>query len=193
MKKVLIITVILVIFGAGLLIFLNLSKTPNEESTEKSVTSSTQEKESGMKIESSSFSQNSLIPAKYTCDGENINPPLRVTGVPEGTTSLALIVDDPDAVNGTWTHWTVWNISPDTTEIEEGTIPLDGIEGDTSFGEPGYGGPCPPSGEHRYFFKLYALNTMLDLESGASRAELEKAMEGHVDDTAQLVGLYSRE
>lgn len=144
-----------------------------------------------MLIISSAFKNNDFIPAKYTCDGDNINPPLDIDGVPEGAQSLALIVGDPDAPRGTWTHWLVWNIDPKTMEISEKSLPQWVIEGKTSFGKPGYGGPCPPSGTHRYLFKLYALDTALDLTPQADKSELEKAMAGHVLEEAELIGLYS--
>lgn len=101
-------------------------------------------------------------------------------------------MDDPDAPRGTWVHWTVWNISPDTKEIPKNSVPAGAVEGATSFDKPGYGGPCPPSGAHRYFFKLYALDTELSLSSSTDKAGLEKTMEGHILDQAELVGLYSR-
>lgn len=146
-----------------------------------------------MIITSPSFQDNGSIPSKYTCDGENVNPPLVIKDVPSGTKSLTLIVDDPDAPRGTWVHWIVWNIDPQTTQISERSVPAQASEGQTDFGKPGYGGPCPPSGTHRYFFKVYALDTTLDLSLQADKAELEKAMEGHVLDKAELIGLYSRE
>jgi len=145
-----------------------------------------------MKIESSAFSNNQFIPAKYTCDGEDINPPLKISEVPKGAKSLVLIVDDPDAPMGTWLHWTVWNISPEIEEIPENNVPEGAVEGITDFGKLGYGGPCPPSGIHRYFFKLYALDKSLELESSAKSKDIEKAMEGYILDQAQLIGMYSR-
>lgn len=145
-----------------------------------------------MKIASSAFQNNQLMPAKYTCDGDNINPPLTFSDVPQGTKSLVLIVDDPDAPMGTWVHWTVWNIDPTTNEIKENSIPTGTVEGMTSFGKPGYGGPCPPAGTHHYFFKLYALNTTFSLESSSDKSQLEKAMSSHILASAELVGLYSR-
>jgi len=147
-----------------------------------------------MKITSPVFKNNAQIPSKYTCDGENINPPLEISEVPEGAKSLVLIVDDPDATRGfTWLHWTLWNIKPDTKEISENSIPQGAIEGKTDFGKSGWGGPCPPSGSHRYFFKLFALNAVLDLSDSASLDEIQKAMEGHILEKAELIGLYSRE
>lgn len=151
------------------------------------------QKSSGnMTIESSAFRNNELIPSKYTCDGDNINPPLDIKGAPKGTKSLVFIVDDPDAPGGTWVHWTVWNISPDTAEIAEGSSPVEGVEGETDFGRPGYGGPCPPSGAHRYFFKVYALDGSLNLSPQARKPALERAMAGHILDKAELIGLYRR-
>ena len=145
-----------------------------------------------MQLKSPAFSQNGVVPAKYTCDGQNISPPLQIAETPENAKSLVLICDDPDAPGKTWTHWTVWNIDPTTTEIIEGKTPAGSIQGVTDFGEVGYGGPCPPSGEHRYFFKLYALDTDLALSYQAKKEDIEKAMEGHVIDQAQLTGVYSR-
>jgi len=146
-----------------------------------------------MNLESPTFSNHQNIPSKYTCDGENVNPPLKISEVPEKSKSLVLIVDDPDAPMGTWVHWTIWNISPKTTEIPENSVPEGAIEGMTDFGKPGYGGPCPPSGTHRYFFKLYALDITLDLDTSAKKEDIEKAMEGHILDKAELIGLYSRQ
>jgi len=146
-----------------------------------------------MFISSPAFKHNGLIPKKYTCDGGDINPPLYISGVPASATkSLALIVDDPDAPVGTWVHWTLWNITPQTAEIPENSAPLGAFEGTTDFGRPGYGGPCPPSGTHRYFFKLYALDILLTLPSTARKADVEKAMQGHIMDKAELIGLYKR-
>jgi hypothetical protein len=145
-----------------------------------------------LKIESLAFNNGGMIPLKYTCDGENINPPLVITGIPENTKSLVLIVEDPDAPVGTWIHWTVWNISPATNEIPENSVPQGAVEGITDFGAPGYGGPCPPSGKHRYFFKLYSLDITLDLATSASVEDIEEAMQGHIIESAEMVGLYER-
>ncbi len=145
-----------------------------------------------MKIESSAFQHNQFIPSQYTCQGQNINPQLTFSDVPQNTKSLVLIMDDPDATVGTWVHWTVWNINPQTKEITENNNFPGAIEGITNFGKPGYGGPCPPSGTHRYFFKLYALDTTLSIESKNSKEDLEEAMEGHILEKAELVGKYSR-
>jgi Raf kinase inhibitor-like YbhB/YbcL family protein len=136
----------------------------------------------------SEFQDGGIIPSRHTCDGENINPRIEIVGAPPETKSFAIIMDDPDAPNGTFTHWTVWN-------IELGLIPEDsvpGVQGMNDFGRIGYGGPCPPSGTHRYFFKAFALDTMLDLNEGASRALIEKAMEGHIIARSELLGRYGR-
>lgn len=145
-----------------------------------------------MKLLSSVFDHQEKIPSHYTCDDEDVNPPLQIEGIPEKTASLVLIVDDPDAPAGDWVHWLVWNIAPDTKEIKENTVPTGAIEGTTDFKRTGWGGPCPPSGTHRYFFKLYALDVVLDLPVTAKKVDLEKAMEGHILEKAELIGLYQR-
>ena len=142
-----------------------------------------------LRVTSPAFHPNEHIPPKYTADGENINPALIIQGIPRETQSLVLIVDDPDAPAGTWIHWVIWNIPP-TGKIEENSIP--GTEGMNDFGRNSYGGPAPPSGTHRYFFKVYALDTTLDLGSDAKKGDVEKAMEGHILDKGELIGLYSR-
>ncbi len=152
-----------------------------------------------LKLSTSIFESKGLIPSRYTCDGENMNPPLSISGVPADTQSLVLIMDDPDIPEfakqkfgiEVFDHWVVFNIPPDTKEIFENTLPP-GIEGAHSGGALGYAGPCPPDREHRYFFKLYALNTMLSLESGTSREEVERAMEGHVLESTELMARYER-
>ncbi len=143
-------------------------------------------------ISSPAFKHNEHIPAKHTCDGSDVNPHLMIGNVPSGTKSLALIVDDPDAPRGTWVHWVVWNISPDTKEIKEHSIPPGAAQGMNDFRKLDYGGPCPPSGTHRYFFKLYALDTMLNLDKKATKATLERAMQGHILAQGELIGLYMR-
>jgi hypothetical protein len=122
----------------------------------------------------------------------DVNPPLMVENIPPKAKSLALIVDDPDAPRGTWVHWVVWNADPGTREIKEQSIPTGAIQGMNDFGNRGYGGPCPPSGTHRYFFKLYALDTALTLGPNATKAALEAAMKGHILAEAELIGLYER-
>jgi hypothetical protein len=143
-----------------------------------------------MKFYSSEFDNDEMIPSRFTCDGEDINPPLSISEIPENAKSLALIIKDPDAPGKTWIHWVVYNI-PVTNEIKQNSIP--GKQGENDFGKKEYGGPCPPSGTHRYIFELYALDTNLSLEEGKSCDEVEKALEGHVLDKAQFVGLYKRQ
>lgn len=145
-----------------------------------------------MKLTSPAFEHNTLLPARFTCDGDNHNPPLHIEHVPEETKSLALIVEDPDAPVGLFVHWTIWNIDPTQTDIVENSGPIGATEGVTGFGTHGYGGPCPPSGTHRYFFKLFALDTTLDLPETATRRELERSMAPHIIETAELMGLYER-
>jgi Raf kinase inhibitor-like YbhB/YbcL family protein len=147
---------------------------------------------SELSITSPAFPHNGMIPIKYTCDGADVSPPLSIGNVPEKTGSLALIVDDPDAPMGTWVHWVVWNIAADTREIPENTVPPGALQGTNDFGKQKYGGPCPPSGTHRYFFKLYALNAPLALKAGATKAQVEEAMSGHLLGKTELVGLYRR-
>ena len=138
-----------------------------------------------------------MIPAKYTCDGDDMSPPLKWVGAPEGTKSIALISDDPDAPVGTWVHWVLWNLPPTARELAEGVpakpqLPDGTRQGVSDFGRPGYGGPSPPSGTHRYYFKVYALDAMLDLPNSTRKADLLKAMKGHVLAEGQLMGKYSR-
>lgn len=146
-------------------------------------------------LKSSSFKNRELIPVKHTCDGEDVNPLLEIRNIPAGTKSLALIMDDPDATNGTtWDHWILWNISPKTQYIDEDTIPQGAQLGTTSFGHMKYGGPCPPPGAnpHRYMFKLYALDIVLSIPEGVIKSDLEKAMQGHILQQTVLTGLYKR-
>lgn len=150
-----------------------------------------------MKIESSAFEHNQSIPSKYTCDGENINPPLSFSDVPANTKSLALIMDDPDVPrtirpDGMWDHWLIWNMPPETTVINENST-LPGVVGKNTGGQFGYQGPCPPDREHRYFFKLYALDAMLNLNPQSTKQDLERAMEGHILEKVELIGLYNRQ
>ena len=147
---------------------------------------------SEFKLSSTAFQNNGYIPSQYTCDGRDVNPPLVIENVPPGTKSLALIVDDPDAPMGTWVHWVVWNISPVIKDIKENDTPRGAAAGRNDFNRQSYGGPCPPSGTHRYFFKLYALDTALGLPSGAKKADVEKAMKGHVISQTEIIGLYKR-
>lgn len=145
-----------------------------------------------MKIKSSDFQNNELMPQKFTCDGLDINPKLEISDIPENAQSLVLIVDDPDASIGTWTHWTLFNIDPKTTEISENSVPRDSIQGLTSANNTGYHGPCPHQGKHRYFFKIYALDIKLNLENNSTKAQIEEAIQNHILDKAELIGLYER-
>jgi Raf kinase inhibitor-like YbhB/YbcL family protein len=144
-----------------------------------------------MKITSSAFQQGANIPSKFSCDGPNTSPPLQISDVPSEAKSLVLIVDDPDAPGGLFTHWAVWNISPQTSTIAEGSTPK-GVQGTNDFGKSGYGGPCPPSGTHRYYFKIFALDRELDLPVGAKRSQLDAAIKGHVIAQGELMGRYAR-
>lgn len=148
-------------------------------------------------LESPAYSENELIPSKYTCDGENISPPLRWSNVPQGTETFALIFDDPDAPSKTWVHWVLYNIPGDLRKLDEHVpateILANGAEhGTNDFKKRAYGGPCPPGGTHRYFMKLYALDSELDLNPGASKIELLDAMDGHIIGQAELVAEYQR-
>lgn len=145
-----------------------------------------------MRIISPAFLEGQNIPTKYTCNGDGVNPPLIIAGVPEGAKSLVLIVDDPDAPNGTWTHWTLWNISASTTSIAENSAPEGATQGQTSFGQNVYGGPCPPSGLHHYHFKLYALDSKITLPSYSQVEDLNKAISGRIINQAELVGVYAK-
>jgi len=150
-----------------------------------------------MKIKSLAFQEGGKIPRKYTCDDKDVSPPLFWEDIPEDTKSLALICDDPDAPMGTWVHWVIYDLDPAINELPE-NIPMTEIldngciQGRNDFRRIGYGGPCPPGGIHRYYFKLYALSIKLDLGPGLTKSELLKAMEGHILDECQLMGKYSR-
>lgn len=148
-------------------------------------------KRMAINITSSVFQNGVNIPQKYGCRGENINPPLSINHVPAEAKSLVLIVDDPDAPGGTWNHWLVWNINPRQEKIEENSSPRGAVTGINDFGKANYGGPCPPSGVHRYFFRLYALNSLLNLSPTARRGDLNQAMEGKIIGQGQLMGRYA--
>jgi len=144
-----------------------------------------------VELKSSAFTHKGKIPSKYTYDGKDVSPPLSIGGIPKKAKSIAVVVDDPDAPMGIFDHWIAWNLSPQQSEIGEGLKAPQ--QGKNDFGELGYRGPCPPPGSpHRYFFKVYALDSVLELPSGARKQELEKAMEGHILDQAELIGLYQR-
>jgi Raf kinase inhibitor-like YbhB/YbcL family protein len=151
-----------------------------------------------IQVTSTAFGYGGNIPKKYTCDGEDVSPSLSWSGIPEGTKSIALICDDPDAPVGTWVHWVLYGLSADTTSLPEG-VPTQGVldngpkQGKNDFRKIGYGGPCPPRGPaHRYFFKVYALNCEIKLDAGATKKELVKAMEGHILAEGELMGKYQR-
>ena len=149
---------------------------------------------SSLSLESKSFENGGIIPRKYGYKNGNINPHLRISGVPQGTKSLILIMDDPDAmgaVGKVWVHWVLWNIPPSTEEIPENSIPTDSIEGKNDFGEIGYGGPAPPDKEHTYIFNLYALDHEISLQKGSTKSDVEKSMNDHVISKTKLEGRYS--
>jgi Raf kinase inhibitor-like YbhB/YbcL family protein len=151
-----------------------------------------------MQLTSTAISERAAIPRQYTGDGQDVSPPLRWSGAPAAVKSYALICDDPDAPRGTWVHWVLWNLPPDQHELAEGvaamaSLPNGARQGKNDFGKVGYGGPAPPAGKpHRYFFKLYGLDKMLDLPEGATKAQLEQAMKGHIVASGQLMGTYAR-
>ncbi len=150
-----------------------------------------------IKLTSSAFEDGGMIPSKYTCDGDDVSPPLKWDNVPEEVRSIALICDDPDAPMGTWVHWVLFNLPAGARELSE-NVPADNTladgarQGLTDFGRVGYGGPCPPGGTHRYFFKIYALDVQVELASTARKQDLLGAMEGHILAQGQLVGKYKR-
>jgi hypothetical protein len=147
-----------------------------------------------MQLSSPAFDDGDPIPRQYGYEEDNVNPPLTVSGVPDDAVTVALVMDDPDAVEPAgkvWDHWVVWNLDPTVSEIPEDWSAASGVEGRTDYGESDYGGPNPPDGRHTYRFRLYALDTGLDLDAGATKDDLEAAMEGHVLATAQLEGTYA--
>lgn len=151
-----------------------------------------------IEIKSPAFEEGGMIPQKHTCDGEDISPPLSWNSVPNGTKSLALICDDPDAPMGTWVHWVLFNLPANVQTLPENmpyqkTLKNGAKQGTTDFKKIGYGGPCPPSGTHRYYFKLYALDTEINLDAGTTKQQLLKAMEGHIIAEGQLMGKYKRQ
>jgi Raf kinase inhibitor-like YbhB/YbcL family protein len=151
-----------------------------------------------IKVTSASFTEEGMIPRQYTCDGNDVSPPLSWSGVPDEAKSIALICDDPDAPVGTWVHWVLFNLPPRTDGLDEGvpsskTLKNGAKHGTNDFRKFGYGGPCPPGGTHRYYFKVYALDTLLDLDPGITKADLLKAMKGHILAEGQLMGRYKRQ
>jgi Raf kinase inhibitor-like YbhB/YbcL family protein len=142
-----------------------------------------------LQVNSFSFSHKGNIPEKYTCEGDDINPSLEISDIPPGTQTLAIIMEDPDVPKGTFDHWLVWNIEPHE-DITENSSP--GISGINSFGKTGYGGPCPPSGTHRYYFKVFALDKTLDLQAGSDKKALLEAMDGHILAQGEIMGHYKK-
>lgn len=167
------------------------------QATEKQYPPTKGAKKMPLTITSTAFTEGGMIPSKYTCDGPDISPPLAWSGVPKEAKSLALICDDPDAPVGTWVHWVIYNLPPDTSGLPEkvppdSALPSGARQGVNDFRKVGYGGPCPPGGTHRYFFKLYVLDTALNLPGRVTKADLLKAMEKHILAEAQLMGKYRR-
>lgn len=182
MIKKIIIAVIIILFTTSLsVIFLFIKLNKNN-----------MEQKSLLNLSSLAFENNQIIPEKYSCNGENINPALSIENTPAGTKSLVLVVDDPDAISGDFVHWILWNISPDTTDIEEDSIPDGSVLGLNSYKNNKYDGPCPPVGTHRYLFKLYALDTVLNLDKNSGKVDLENAMKNHIIGQTSLTGLYSK-
>jgi Raf kinase inhibitor-like YbhB/YbcL family protein len=176
----------------GALLFLGIWGSPGPVCSETGGRQATK-----MEVKSTAFQDGGMIPKQYTCDGQNISPPLSWTGVPAGTKSLVLIMDDPDAPRGTWVHWVLFNIPPDTRSLAENvprtsSLPNGAKHGNNSWPKLGYGGPCPPGGTHRYYFKVYALDTVLNLKTGAKKAQLLKAIDGHILAEGQIMGRYAR-
>ena len=147
---------------------------------------------SEISLSSRAFRAGEKIPEKFTCKGANVNPALQFPGVPGNARSLLLVLEDPDAPTGLFTHWVIWNIDPTTRQIAEASSPAGAVRGTNDFGKTGYGGPCPPSGTHRYFFRLFALDQKLDLKSGAPRKDVDKAMAGHILARGELMGRSTR-
>jgi Raf kinase inhibitor-like YbhB/YbcL family protein len=156
------------------------------------------QKNMALALSSTSFAESSKIPGKFTCEAEDLSPELSWSGTPSNTASFALLADDPDAPSGTWTHWVLFDLPANSTNLPEGlekkeSLPNGARQGRNDFGKTGYNGPCPPPGKpHRYYFKLYALDRQLELKGGATRGEVEKALQGHVLATAQWMGRYQR-
>lgn len=169
------------------------SKNSAQQSTEdlaKELQKQGDDNMASLKVSSPAFASKASIPARFTCDGANVSPELHIEGIPKDSKSLVLIVDDPDAPSGTWTHWVVFDIPPNTSIIDQDSVP--GVQGLNDFKVTDYRGPCPPSGSHRYFFRVFALDAKLNLNRGASRKSVEAAMKGHVVAQGELYGVYQR-
>ena len=180
----------------SLLVFLACSSRP-QPAAQAPVATPNQEQKMEIKLTSTAFKEGEAIPRQYTCDGINISPPLEWTGVPKSAKTIALIADDPDAPSGTFVHWVLYNLPAANIGLVENLPPTEdlkagGFQGKNDFGKVGYGGPCPPSGTHRYFFKTYALDAELPLKGGATKAEIENAMQAHIIARGQLMGTFSR-
>src|SRR6266436_2733061 len=179
--------------GLGLLLFLSCAR-PQPKTVQPT---STPKDKAEITLTSVAFKEGQSLPPPYTCDGVNISPPLEWSGVPKTAKTVAIVVDDPDAPSGAWVHWILYNLPAETIGLVE-NLPMNenlkagGFQGKNDFGKIGYGGPCPPSGTHRYFFRIYALNSELPLKAGATKAELMKATEGHIVLQGQLMGTYRR-
>lgn len=182
------------LFMPLLIVLILITFTACQKTTTESLTLS----DNLMELKSSAFGNQGTIPAKYTCDGENVSPPLNWSDTPEDAKSFTLICDDPDAPAGTWTHWILFNLPATATELPENvpateTLANGAKQGKNDFGKLGYGGPCPPSGTHQYSFRIYALDTELNLESGASKDQVVSAMESYILAQGELVGKYQRQ
>jgi Raf kinase inhibitor-like YbhB/YbcL family protein len=165
--------------------------------TQQTIADKPKEDKMEIKLTSAAFKDGQPIPRQHTCDGVDVSPPLEWSGAPRSAKTLAIVCDDPDAPSGTWVHWVLYNLPGEKIGLTENVpateqVPGGGLQGINDFRKIGYGGPCPPSGTHRYFFKLYVLDSELDLKPGATKAELLKAMEGRIVGQAQLMGTYSR-
>lgn len=187
MKYLLAFIILLVVAGGSL--YLYYTDSPYSKGTKRTIFG----KLESMTIKTDAFENNGKIPSKYTCDGENISPGFTFFTVPVAARSLALIVEDPDSPSKNFTHWILFNINPLINGFDENTVPDGAIEGLNDFGEPLYGGPCPNTGEHRYVFKLYALDKNLELEKGATKQQVLNAISNHIIEESQIIGLYERQ
>jgi Raf kinase inhibitor-like YbhB/YbcL family protein len=178
--------------GRRIVVLLLLLLTPQADLLSQAAQGKEMTRMDTVTLSSPAFGSGGAIPAKHTCDGTDINPPLEIGPVPAGTASLALIMDDPDAPAGTWVHWVLWNIPPQTREIRENSVPSGASQGSNDWKRNSYGGPCPPSGTHRYFFKLYALDAPLKLGPATGKPELVRAMQGHILGQGELMGTYRK-
>jgi len=181
-KTILLLIILAVVIAAAGFVYSNLRKGKINYGEFKNM----------IKVSSSAFGQGEMIPQKFTCDGQNINPEILIDGAPENAKSLALIMDDPDSPSGNFVHWLVWNIKPNTKIINENSAPESAVSGKNSAGKDQYIGPCPGSGTHRYIFRIFALDEIINLPQGASRQELEGAMQNHILDAGELMGRYQR-